>query len=1269
MKKILIATLSSVTLFSLFAQNLSVVITDDGKFDEKGLKLATRQKADFAFEKLGGRMAAIWSQPYVLVDNAKAVKLRKAEEYGTKEYALDIEYFDAEGAKGAVLVKYDSMDEVGAPFKHARGAWKVAGNLVFSGSGTWKKATLALPWARFDRKALNGFDFRFDPDKLMMRGKPFEEWGIGSVRLFTRAKTPETIDPKTLTVLENDALRLEFDGYRVRRLFDKKRKLPVLDAPSIAPGILELGCKKPGLFAPTKFNLFKAKSKPPVLVGNKSEPIMKLEFKLENGLVAKPQVKLTETGHLEWTLALECPPDVEVWEIDYPRVWGVKLGGDPTDDFCYNGGDWRQVWTGAYLRSPDCKGSMTRFQMMWDEQMALYLGIEDPDQNDWWFFISMDGCGGAQMGARQHIRAKASTVWTGNGTVWRMAVTDGGTWHSAAAIARAYNRKSLYSPDVHPFVKWLVDEWISTSGDNAPWIGWDVTNKGDCDSYSERSFGTNDAWFADIPLVAGNRQMIDGPCAAYCGMHPYPSLPWGSVREFREKLSLSRSLGNFYTPYFNFNLYAPGYIRHKRIGAFPKSRMPKDEWLPDEDWYKAVAARDWNGEVNLSLLDKWFDEYPMCILSPTWRIWQLDWMKRYAAWGADGMYLDQLNAVYGNTALWPGYEDSYGSWLKASRDTVRILKDETRKINPYVIYSGELANEIIAQELDLSMTSGVIDHHEIFRFANPWAIVIDGKWNGARVESKFRFNWQSGARFEQGMAKYRDYVSLRKAVKSILYDAQFRDGEGLICIRDGQVVPERYPLNGFGQLRYPLNDGLTAKWFVFNEGEQRGAVVNVINVTDEKKTDEWGNVSIVSSTVGSNAVVRVPSGEIGGIKAAYAFTLTGGVEKLTIERLKESKGEYIQFEVPKCEASSIILSNDKMRPLVAWDHDPVLTGGAKGRVFLKVTNVNDQPMEAKVSLRLPKGWAQGKVEVKGESLGRTVRLLPGETKEIVAEYTVAKDAKKGRYDIWADVTGAIRQSSVAFSAYAYAVVSDSLLMDLRGHCGDYHVWLRNLSDKPLKGNVSVRSLLGGLTVKDADTVVTVPAHGVVRVPVAVDGIGNLTDNGEIEATWTMGVWPLRKKISRVKAVKPLMPNPGFESDSAGDGKPDYWMCRAYTDWAYESMNLSTESHSGKYALELKPYVRNQRYTMAAPTIFDAEIGKTYKFTLWTKSESPDAHVDIRGKMFRIPKSVGWTKVEGVVAVKDLRGLHFGIYCGSGRLLVDDITVEEVDLSLKEEFKE
>ena len=119
------------------------------------------------------------------------------------------------------------------------------------------------------------------------------------------------------------------------------------------------------------------------------------------------------------------------------------------------------------------------------------------------------------------------------------------------------------------------------------------------------------------------------------------------------------------------------------------------------------------------------------------------------------------------------------------------------------------------------------------------------------------------------------------------------------------------------------------------------------------------------------------------------------------------------------------------------------------------------------------------------------------------------------------------------------------------------------------------------------------------------------------------------------------------------------MCRAYMDWAYESLNLTTEAHSGKYALELKPYVRNAKHTMAAPTIYDAEIGKTYKFTFWTKSEATDAHAVIYGQQFGIPKSAEWTKVEAKVTVTSFRGRFFGVFCGNGRLLVDDITVEEV----------
>ena len=184
----------------------------------------------------------------------------------------------------------------------------------------------------------------------------------------------------------------------------------------------------------------------------------------------------------------------------------------------------------------------------------------------------------------------------------------------------------------------------------------------------------------------------------------------------------------------------------------------------------------------------------------------------------------------------------------------------------------------------------------------------------------------------------------------------------------------------------------------------------------------------------------------------------------------------------------------------------------------------------------------------------SVRSAAGDRKTGLA-VTVPVKARKGRTDIWCDIVTPVGN----FSAYSLFVVNDPVMADFRGHPGSYHLWLKNLLTEPLRGSVRVAPGRDGLRVSPAE--LTLPPEAEVRLPVDVSGQDKLREISEVSATVTIG----RQTLQLVRGVMPTVPNGDFESDGAGDRKPDWWMCRKVGDeWAYERLHLAEGSHGGKY---------------------------------------------------------------------------------------------------------
>jgi len=290
--------------------------------------------------------------------------------------------------------------------------------------------------------------------------------------------------------------------------------------------------------------------------------------------------------------------------------------------------------------------------------------------------------------------------------------------------------------------------------------------------------------------------------------------------------------------------------------------------------------------------------------------------------------------------------------------------------------------------------------------------------------------------------------------------------------------------------------------------------------------------------------------------------------------------------VPEAECSSVVLAG-RLAPLVEWNIEPAAAPGVTRKLTLKLTNANAAPITGTAKLRLPRGW----------KTPTTVKFGPipsGQAQSFAITLTVPGNARKGRTDIWCDIV----TPAGKFSAYSLLVVNDPIVADFRGNPGSYHVWLKNLTTGPLTGTIGVTGR-DGLKVS-AQTEFVLPPESEVSVPVTVEGQDQLREISEMSATVKVG----RQTLNLVRGVLPVVPNGDFESDSAGDRKPDWWMGRKLRDaWAYERIHLADGAHGGKYCLQLDPPQTNEKFIRAYPVNTVFRPGARYRARVWIKSAS------------------------------------------------------------------
>ena len=240
------------------------------------------------------------------------------------------------------------------------------------------------------------------------------------------------------------------------------------------------------------------------------------------------------------------------------------------------------------------------------------------------------------------------------------------------------------------------------------------------------------------PLMAANRQMLDGADSCYCGLLPLPlpglGLGGGVPAEARlaprpgrdvHTLPQLPPLGSRLRPLpphrlFPQTLAAQGLPRPRRRLVL-QGRHPTLTTAPTLAWNAIVS-----------------DSLTWAMGSGEWRDWLRYWTGRYLAWGADGMYYDQFkHGLPKRQALPPTSRTLTVVGPRGTLDTIAKLRETSRAANPYYTSSGEVCNDVYGQYLDLHMTSGVLQPAAVLPLLQPrpsahrWRLEqrnLEGSW-------------------------------------------------------------------------------------------------------------------------------------------------------------------------------------------------------------------------------------------------------------------------------------------------------------------------------------------------------------------------------------------------------------------------------------------------------------------------------------------------------------------------------------------------------------
>jgi hypothetical protein len=1022
--------------------------------------------------------------------------------------------------------------------------------------------------------------------------------------------------PNDRTILANEDLEFTFGPAGVCGLRAARLNMPIAEGAQNA--LFRLQVKPPGNATPHWMSSTEA-----IVLGRKLEDgnrTLTQRFRFQNGIAVTCRTKL-QGADSRWELDIDNQSTLEVVAAEYPMLQNVRIGVEHRDDTLMIPAVWRQLIRNPveaqFSQGQGIRDLAMHWAYLYDDRAGLYIGDHNWPVNDLVVWATRHSPNSLQLGLAREFGVPPGKSRMSDNYV--IAVRPGGDWHLGADVYRAW-AKTVLRPRPLPAWTQRMDGWFGFDSNAFPAHGFSYLAPV-LDRALERGMGY---------YMGSNRGQIDGPIE-YVGMWPVYCPAWGSLQELQDMHRELRDLGGHANWYMNWQLTSPKrVIDTPRIaGIIPKSWVEHETVWPDYAWYKTTSFRGyrWPEDPPLGTIQ---DELLQCVASPAWQAHQRSGAALWAMYGADGMYYDQVSVNNPVCSRDPQYNNTgdLGTWTRASSETLRRITREFSERNPHFITSGELANDVIGQQLTFHMTSGVYNHIELLRYCMPDQGILDGGWNGGVNDwtggaERWRYIWMTGARFE-GLSdtEYNTkLLALRRKVRALLYTAQVMDTVGLELSWERKRLPNppsQAGLSAMGLVAGGMNTGGTAQsfapagveaavvkgpqalWFLLTE-PNRGAIVNVIQ--DKPAQGE-----------ASPLTISVPTEPFGPVKAAWALHLDGS---LTPVKGEEANGRYT-FDLPNQHKATSVLLVNRLGPVIEDLELPFAAApGTQMTGKATVVNYGNQRIAGSLSWELPKGWTAADTEF---------ALEPGEAKAVPVKLQVpASAAKDQRYDLTLRGKGGDGKATLPH----WVTVGEPLWIRLF-RASDSHVvaTVFNRSDKAQSGQLSF-SGEGGVQVGEPSLPFAVGPWGRDEVRLPISGMEPLRSPARVKTEARVGQQVVAR---RSLMLYPPIPNGGFEQDTVGDGLPDWWFARDERDsvQCYQLGKIDkTNPYQGKNCLRLDANPeKDGKFLKSEPMVRFLDKGR-YRIRCAIRKTAPgdDVIVQVADQQLTTDKAGEWAVVE------------------------------------------
>lgn len=537
---------------------------------------------------------------------------------------------------------------------------------------------------------------------------------------------------------------------------------------------------------------------------------------------------------VRWTIELQNEaPDVEVVEVAFPILGGLRIGQRTSDNFLvwpawgggrligdpqhngkragtYAGGGATMAWMDLFCRPAEPGPGAA------DVGCGLYFGSHDPT-------LLMTGLGSQPSRDGKSLRlqmSKYARVPCGKGWASAEFVTrvHSGDWHVGADTYRAWFRG--WSPPPDP------PAWLRQCDGRLEWtLPLDGKGRFEKDIVEKvalaRQFGLNFARFGGqmIPSVSAGKHR--------CNRFPFPDPLMGTESEFATVIKTVRQQGAHVAFYINGQAWDP---RWPRTPADCAGKIPADVRVPDwEGGFKQSALLRYDGTL-YSQYPKASGHWPappadgphkclfyfMCPASDGWaehlRYWTVE--KYVRQYGTDAMFLDQIGAESAKYCFNPAHgHGHHGAWTQGFVALAKRIKDEARRIDPDFALETEGFGDAYAAYFDsffvAPSSTGIWpdSHPEVARYTFPDCVFFDGFWriqnpgNLRTAEETLNEVFLIGNRFliyaqpEVLTPHTLRVINLRRRIKHVLYLARFMDDLG-VSVSDPSVRVKRFVLDG-----------------------------------------------------------------------------------------------------------------------------------------------------------------------------------------------------------------------------------------------------------------------------------------------------------------------------------------------------------------------------------------------------------------------------------------------------------------------------------------